>query len=277
MIHSYTFSWNESLVLPYYIRHYSKFVDRMFFFDNGSTDNSLDIINSHKNTEIIKFDVEEVIKKYDKYNIEIKKQLDSNQCPLQVAAWLLKCLEWKERSKEADWIIISDMDEFIWHDNILKYLRRMQEDVILAEGYNMIIDPFPKTDKQLWQVCTFGRRAIGYDKFLIFKPKKITSMNYKNAGCHITYKKAWKNTPSDPIGDNIKINNNKDIKNLHFRYLGIDYLHQRYLQLYKGGIKNPRYRSSNKGNFIQQFKLSKQLPFLPYSECNKQSFERLVK
>jgi glycosyltransferase involved in cell wall biosynthesis len=52
VIHLYTFGWNEMRMLPFFIRHYEPFVDKIVFYDDGSTDGTLDLLAAKQNVEI---------------------------------------------------------------------------------------------------------------------------------------------------------------------------------------------------------------------------------
>ena len=48
----YTICYNEQEMLPYFLNHYSKMVDKIVVYDNYSTDNSRQILESFKDCEI---------------------------------------------------------------------------------------------------------------------------------------------------------------------------------------------------------------------------------
>jgi len=55
-IHAYFLCYNEEYILPHLLKYYSKFCDKIYILDNNSSDNSIQIINSFDNTEIITWD-----------------------------------------------------------------------------------------------------------------------------------------------------------------------------------------------------------------------------
>ena len=55
-IHLYSVCYNEEIILPYYLNHYSKFVDKITVYDNFSTDSSVEILKQN-NVEVIPFKV----------------------------------------------------------------------------------------------------------------------------------------------------------------------------------------------------------------------------
>mgnify|MGYP003885661107 CR=1 FL=1 len=53
-IHLYSICYNEQVMLPHFIDHYSSFCDKLFIYDNFSTDLSSDICknnNFHAHSE----------------------------------------------------------------------------------------------------------------------------------------------------------------------------------------------------------------------------------
>jgi glycosyltransferase involved in cell wall biosynthesis len=51
-IWAYAICWNEEVMLPYYLKHYEKFCEKIIIYDNMSTDNSRNIIKNHPLCEI---------------------------------------------------------------------------------------------------------------------------------------------------------------------------------------------------------------------------------
>ena len=70
----YTLCWNDADMLPFFFRHYDRFVTRYFIFDEGSTDASLLILRSHPNVEIHRF------VRVDPASFALSEQALSNEC-----------------------------------------------------------------------------------------------------------------------------------------------------------------------------------------------------
>jgi len=194
-IHVYVICKNEELIIPHLLNYYSEFCQKITFYDNESTDNTIDIIKRFDGceTEIIPFFTNGEIR--DDIYIRIK-----NNC-------------WKET--DSDFVIIIDADEFIYHDKLTDFLTNNIFDVYYPTGYNMISNYFPEDYTKLIteQVC-LGEYCKNYSKSVIFNPKTIKDINY-GIGAHV----------SDPIGhgSDIKIYTGNDLKLLHFKNLGFDY------------------------------------------------------
>lgn len=205
IIHIYSLCWNEERLLPYYFRHYDAIADRFFIFDDASTDASLDILAKHSKVEIDRF----------------YKQPDS----FVASAHVFNNNIWKRSRNKADWVILCNMDEHLYHPDLLNYLKQCQDagiTAIPAEGYQMISDSFPDSDERLCDLIAFGMRYKKMSKLCIFNPDAIDEINYKH-GRHY----------ANPIG-RVVYPQKRDLKLLHFKYLGLDYLITRWAELSKG-------------------------------------------
>lgn len=205
IIHIYSLCWNEERLLPYYFRHYDAIADRFFIFDDASTDASLDILAKHSKVEIDRF----------------YKQPDS----FVASAHVFNNNIWKRSRNKADWVILCNMDEHLYHPDLLNYLKQCQDagiTAIPAEGYQMISDSFPDSDERLCDLIAFGMRYKKMSKLCIFNPDAIDEINYKH-GRHY----------ANPIG-RVVYPQKRDLKLLHFKYLGLDYLITRWAELSTG-------------------------------------------
>ncbi len=165
-IHVYSICWNEELMLPFFLRHYETFAEKIFIYDNYSDDSSQDIINAHPKAELRFFDTG-------------GKAVESKEIRVKGQAW-------KESKKTADWVINVDTDEFLYHPDIMKYLKDCKKrgiSIPKPTGYDMVSDEFPTHDGQIYETVTRGWKWSRYDKFAIFDPAKIKDIYY-SAGCH---------------------------------------------------------------------------------------------
>jgi hypothetical protein len=190
-------------MLPYFFRHYDAWVERYFIYDNGSTDDSLAMLRAHGNVEIFHFDVQG-----DSFVEEERRMGDT--------IW---------RGSEADWVIVTDIDEHIYHPNLARYLSRCQKrgvTAIQSIGYEMVADKFPTEDGLLVDLVTNGVRSMGHDRLCIFNPRAITNTNY-SAGRHEAEPEGTVQWPAHP-----------EVLLLHFKQLGVEYLVNRSAELRRG-------------------------------------------
>ena len=121
---------------------------------------------------------------------------------------------WKS-SRDFDYVILADADEFLYHEDMPKFLADSKSKgitVFKPEGYWMIADKDYKVSKDcdLLKEVFLGIRGISNDKLVLFDPK-LEEINYF-AGCH----------SANPKGDVNHYISSGDLKLLHYKYLGLD-------------------------------------------------------
>ena len=188
-IEIYTLCHQEAPMVPYFMRHYSQY-GQVFMFESHSTDRSRQI--AEKMGAII-VDLPTGNEVRDDIFTAMK-----NNC-------------WRE--SRADWVIVCDMDEFVYHPDMLEYLERLRCTVIAPKTYEMFSDTFPTTKGQIYEEVCYGS-PIG-SKYFMFKPTEITEMNFE-VGSH----------SASPKG-NVIINDSPEIICMHMRHLNIDYVVRR--------------------------------------------------
>jgi glycosyltransferase involved in cell wall biosynthesis len=198
MLIVYTVCYNEELFLPYFLRHYEKIADRIVIYDNRSTDRSAEIIKSHPKATCHSFDTGNQLGEQALTNIR-------NQC-------------WK--ADNADWAIVCDVDEIIYHPDLLKFIENHKEySVIRPHGYTMISTVLPTTTGQIYDELKDGVRYPFFDKCELFSPKRISDMNF-GPGSH----------SANPVGD-FNLLYTGELKLLHYRYLTLERTIKKYHHL----------------------------------------------
>ena len=156
-IETYILANNEERLMAYIMRHYTQFSD-VILLENSSTDRTVEIAEA-MGGKVWSFDREDEIN--DEWFTYIK-----NNC-------------WKD--SKADWVIIVDADEFVYHPNIKEYLEKTDATIFLPKFFNMFSETFPTTEGQIYEEVTMGREEGG--KTNIFKPSEIQEISY-GPGCH---------------------------------------------------------------------------------------------
>jgi len=199
VVHVYALCWNEEKILPYFLRHYGGIANKIVIYDNESSDRSVEIIRSYPNTEVIPYSTDEKIDDF---------------------RWLgIKNNAWKKSRGKADWVIVVDADEFLFHHDLTGCLKRYRQKGITISvpvGYEMVSDTFPESAGMIYDEVKLGVQNNVFDKMCIFDPNAIYEINY-NVGCH-------KAAPRGILNFDI----NRELKLLHFNFLGLDYLLERY-------------------------------------------------
>lgn len=188
----YTVCWNEEKLLPYFLRHYATFAEKIIVYDNGSTDASCQIVNDFPQAELRQFDTGGTFN--DLANVAIKNEA------------------YKEARGVADFVIVVDADELLYHPQIKQILRQYKEDGVTLPrmgGYNMFAWKFPKAARPITELVRYGREAPWYGKRIIFRPD--VDINY-NPCCHICH-------PEGPVVESPTV----ELKLLHYHYMGYLY------------------------------------------------------
>jgi hypothetical protein len=193
-IETFAVCHNEERMLPYFLRHYQQY-GVVTIFDNESTDRSIEII---ENSDAIYFS----FNSGGEFREDILTSI-RNTC-------------WKEST--ADWVIITDIDEFVYHRDLEYVLRKSKATVLLPRMFNMYSDTFPDTPRQIYDQVKYGTEFNS--KMCIFRPSEITEMNYE-AGCHF----------ANPEG-NFILDFKTPVINLHFKNMGQEYVNERNAYLF---------------------------------------------
>jgi len=171
----------------------------VIILESNSTDRTVDIARS-MGGEVWTYNVSDEIN--DRWFMDLK-----NNC-------------WKD--SKADWIIIADADEFVYHPTFERYLKATYYSIIRPRFFNMYSKQFPTTQGQIYDEIRIGvEQTSPKPKMNIFKPSHVKEMNYY-PGCHEAF----------PTG-RIRIIEDSPIKTLHYRNLGIDFVVERNLRARK--------------------------------------------
>lgn len=202
----YTMSWNEERMLPFFFRHYDRWIDRYIVYDDASTDHTLAMLAAHPMVEVRRF----------------------TRLMPQSFVWSATGLQntvWKEARNQADWVVITPVDEHLYHRDILAYLadcRRAGVSAIPALGFQMVTDRFPDSMEWLAEERRMGAPFPLMNKLSIFDPNQIEATNFA-LGRH----------SAEPTGT-VVYPEADELVNLHYKYLGLDYVRSRHSLLLSG-------------------------------------------
>lgn len=171
-IEAHIICWNEEKLLPHTIAHYKQLCSRIVIYDNYSTDRSPEIARAN-DCDVVNFGIKGTLDDLEYLNI--------------------KNNVWKK--SDADFVIVCDTDELLWHPSIQSVLFNAfmnKNTMIETIGWNIYasVDPFAL------HPITEIRRGVfdkGYSKSIIFNPRELYEINY-NPGAHVC----------NPIGSVIK-------------------------------------------------------------------------
>ena len=197
-IHAHILSWNEEKILPYTLDHYSNICSKIFIHDNMSTDSSDEIYKRYPKVTVLKWDSGDEINDVNYLNIK-------NEA-------------YKKFSSDADWVIVCDCDEILYHPNLLEKLKEYKDagiDVPKISGHDMVCELLPEYDGRLiTEIIKTGSDV--YEpmcKNIIFNPKKEIKFGF---GAH----NMW---CEDCVKSDVA-----ELKLLHYKFLGLSYIKKRY-------------------------------------------------
>jgi hypothetical protein len=205
-IHLYTLSWNEMKMLGFFFRHYDPWIAQYVFFDDGSTDGTLEVLRNHPRVEVRRFE----------RHVPASFVLSSQHLNNHV---------WKESRGRADWVIVSAVDEHLYHRDVPGYLesaKRAGVTAIPSLGYEMVSAEFPGPTEVLTKTRTRGVPEPQWNKLNVFDPNAVEETNY-TVGRHA----AW------PEG-RIVYPEADELLLLHYKYIGFDYAKTRHALLATG-------------------------------------------
>lgn len=174
-IHLYTLCWNEMDILPFVIDYWKRLpITKAVVYDNGSTDGSVEYLKQFDWIDVRHFDSEGM-------NDSIQKDIKNKS--------------WKESIGKCDFVIVCDMDEVLYSNNLdieLKYMKENEYNVLGTPWYALCGDEKPeyKEGMLLHEIirCVYkqsmNRNYPNLGKFMLFDPNIITDMGY-SVGCHI--------------------------------------------------------------------------------------------
>lgn len=188
---------NERVLLPYWLRHYETFAANIYVWDDQSTDGTREMLEAHPLVTLLPMEkygdddvywINELFPQYEQYS----------------------------RGK-ADWVMIADGDEFIYHPNMVDVLAQETEkgsSILWCKGFAMIAEAPPSGDGQIYDEIRLGLPDKLENKWTVFDPKITVRFRKGRHGGAI-------------LKDRAIINADTGIKMLHYRYLGDEYLIER--------------------------------------------------
>ena len=182
---------DEEHILPFFLRHYS-FADKIIVFDNGSRDRSREILNADPRVEVKDWDSGGELR--DDQLIQMKNE------------------EYRKTGK--GWSFIVDADEFVYHEEILRFLDWCDTTHVslpLVEGFDMVSRTIPMDDgrSKLVDLVKDGRPNAMYNKLCVVRDT-----------CLITYTHGAHSPKT--LGGWVMSTEVPHLKLLHYRYLSME-------------------------------------------------------
>lgn len=202
----YALSLNEMRMLAFFFRHYDPWVDRYIIYDDGSTDGTLEALAAKPNVEVRRFE-----------------RLDPESFVESSRMW--QNTVWKESRCHAAWVVLTAIDEHLYHKAMSRYLVRCRKDgvtAIPALGFHMISEAVPAPRETLADTRRMGMPSWEMNKLSLFDPNALTETNFY-PGRHF----------AEPAG-RVVYPEADELLNLHYKFIDKAYLKARHRVLRQG-------------------------------------------
>lgn len=163
IVHLYAACWNEADMIPFFLRHYEPWVDRFVIFDDRSTDGSRELLEASGKVELRNLD---------------HAHPDSLILSLQE----LYNHAWKESREGADWVVVVNMDEHLYHPDIAGFLEAAVDGGITAVpalGYEMVGEGTFSSGRPLFETVRRGAPRARAGKLALFAPGEVSEIGYQ--------------------------------------------------------------------------------------------------
>ena len=159
-IHVYLLCYNEENIIESVLRYYSKICSRIFLMDNHSTDNTLTIAKKFDKVTVISWKSSTGMIDEQKY-VNLKSQTFKQYSRAG-----------GEHTEEiADWVISCDMDEVLYHPDLINMLTRLKtKNVTCPEtiGIEMVGENSLDSTASIVGQYKAGFHSVGHCKNIIF-------------------------------------------------------------------------------------------------------------
>lgn len=203
-IHVYLLCYNEESIIKNILDYYSSFCTKIFLMDNMSTDRSVEIAKKYKNVTIIPWESGENIDE----SLYVKMKSQTYKDYSRIGGRYTK--------EVADWVVSCDMDEVLYHPNIIQVLKKYKEEGVTVPqvtGFNMAGTNDLDESRSILEQYMNGVRENVFDKRIVFDADFDISYS---KGCHsygagFEYmKETYNYTPS----------NKYPLALLHYKHIG---------------------------------------------------------
>lgn len=180
--------------LSYFFRHYDDIVQHYFILDDGSDDGTFEALSAKPNVTLLQ-----------------EMTVVENSFVLEGLAWSNSI--WKRSRGTADWVIIVDMDEHLFHPDLRQYLFHQQKlgvTAIPALGMQMVSRVPPPDGIKLATWLQHGAPWIQMSKLAAFRPDAIDETDF-TVGRHT----------ANPSG-RVQWPEQDELVLLHYKYLGFE-------------------------------------------------------
>jgi glycosyltransferase involved in cell wall biosynthesis len=190
-----TLAYNEAVLIRYWVRHYRTFCDKVIVYCDLGSDDGTAALALREGAEV---------RPYGPSGLD------------DVAFVAFAQERYREARGQAEWVVWTDADEFLYHPRLserLGELRQAGVNLPMVTGYSMMADHPPIGNGQIYDEIKRGFESGAYAKVCIFDP--MLDVQWQTGKHRATAEGAVSDDGSDPL------------RLLHYRWLGEDYFMNR--------------------------------------------------
>jgi hypothetical protein len=188
---------NEQDMVFHFVRYYRQFSD-VTLYDDRSDDDTAAVALAEGATVI---------------------SMSQDDPELEFRLLWVKNESWKAFREQYDWVIMVDVDEFLYHKDLPHVLQHAQEQgatVLAPCGYQMVSFEPPSRDCPIPTMVRRGDPSHMYSKRCCFDPKRIHEIRYSVGAHHC-----------NPRG-HVVVLAYPDLKLLHYHFMNAERVFSRY-------------------------------------------------
>lgn len=191
---AFCLAYNEALMIRYWVRHYRTVCDKLIVYLDQDTDDDSQIIAEQEGAEVRSY---------------------TGTSKLDDIAFIEFAQEhYKEARGQADWVMWTDVDEIIYHPQLVDRLDELHTagvNVPTIAGYGMVSYSPPATYGQIYDEIQTGFEMPVYAKLCVFDPALDVRWTTGKHEAGFSGGVVCRDDGSDPL------------KLLHYRWLGEEY------------------------------------------------------
>ena len=160
LVEAHVLRYGDDWLVPYVVRHYLSYADKLVIHDAGGGASLEGFAERDKRVCVLPWDCHEVS--------------DMRYAELRNSCW---------KGTKADWVVVADMDEFIWFpegaEKSLGAYTQMGAASIRPHGFEMFSETYPTTQGQIYDEIKFGAPDDKwYAKPILFRPTLVSDMRW---------------------------------------------------------------------------------------------------
>jgi len=199
---AFTHAWNEEVMIPFWVRHYRTFCDKVVVYVDTDTDDATAILAKAEGAEVRPFHTVGALDDFAFVHFAEQHYIEARG--------------------NADWVIWTDADEIVYHARLVERLDELKDQGVtypMVKGYSMLSHCPPSGMGQIYDEIKAGIEVPAYAKVCIFNPELEVAWTTGKHDARV-FGRVVRDDGADPI------------KLLHYRWLGDEWFRQRNARNY---------------------------------------------